>query len=184
MKKILVKDVMVPLSEYATVSIDATLQEAVLALRQTQDDNKHRKYLHRAVVVLDEKGAVAGKVSFLDILRALEPKYDQMMADKRSLHVGFTKEFQKMLIEQLRLWDAPMERICEKAARLKVASFMTASLEGEFIDANAGLDEAIHQLVLGHHQSLLVTENRAIVGILRLTDVFEVVADEIVKCEI
>ena len=30
----------------------------------------------------------------------------------------------------------------------------------------------IHQLVLGHHQSLLVTRGDKIVGILRLTDVF------------
>ena len=184
MKTRVVKELMVPLSEYATVPEEATLQDAVLALRQTQMDNKKRKYLHRAILVLDAKGAVTGKVSFLDVLRALEPKYDQMLSSKKSLHVGFTPAFQRSMIEQLKLWEAPMEHLCEKAAKLKVSSFMAAPVEAEIIESRRTLDEAIHQLVLGCHQSLLVTEDNAVVGILRLTDVFEVVADEIVKCEI
>jgi hypothetical protein len=175
---------MVPLSEYATVSQNGTLQDAVLALRKTHHENTSRKYLHRAIVVLDDAGAVVGKVSLLAMLRSLEPKYDEMLSDKRSLHVGFTAGFQKMMIEQLKLWDEPMDKICEKAAKLKVADFMIAPHEGEVIDADATLDKAIHQLVLGHHQSLLVVEGRTVVGILRLTDVFEVVADAICACEI
>jgi predicted transcriptional regulator len=43
---------------------------------------------------------------------------------------------------------------------------------GEFVKAEANLGEAIHQLIMGHHQSLLVTRKAEIVGILRLTDVF------------
>ena len=39
------------------------------------------------------------------------------------------------MIEQLKLWEAPMERICEKAAGLNVSSFMTAPVEGEIIDS-------------------------------------------------
>jgi hypothetical protein len=37
------------------------------------------------------------------------------------------------------------------------------------------LDEAIHLLIMGHHQSLLVKRDDQIVGILRLTDVFSAV---------
>ena len=38
---------------------------------------------------------------------------------------------------------------------------------------DATLDEAVHQLVVGHHQSLLVTDaEKNVVGVLRLTDVF------------
>jgi predicted transcriptional regulator len=45
--------------------------------------------------------------------------------------------------------------------------------EGEYIEADASLCEAVHMLVMGHHQSLLVTRDKKIVGILRLTDVFK-----------
>ena len=45
----------------------------------------------------------------------------------------------------------------------------------ECLNENATLDEAIHLLVMGHQQSLLVTRDSEIVGILRLTDVFAAV---------
>jgi len=45
----------------------------------------------------------------------------------------------------------------------------------ECLNENATLDEAIHILIMGHQQSLLVTREREIVGILRLTDVFSAI---------
>lgn len=185
MKKTVVKDLMVPLSEYATVSSEATLFDAVVALREAQEKkSQDRKYLHRAILALDENGATVGKVSMLSILRSLEPKYDEMLSDQGSLHLGFTTAFQKMLIEQLKLWNEPLEHICEKAAKLKVRTFMVTPREGEIIDSGATLDEAIHLLLLGSHQSLLVTEDNTIIGVLRLTDVFEAVTEAIFACEL
>ena len=49
--------------------------------------------------------------------------------------------------------------------------YMNVPTEGEFIDIEASMREAVHLLVMGHHQSLLVLEHSEIVGILRLTDV-------------
>jgi CBS domain-containing protein len=60
---------------------------------------------------------------------------------------------------------------------------MYTPTEGEYVPKDAALDQAIHQLVVGHHQSLLVTgEGREIVGILRLTDVFQEVCGMIKAC--
>jgi CBS domain containing-hemolysin-like protein len=44
--------------------------------------------------------------------------------------------------------------------------------EREYIDEAAPLDEAIHQLIMGHHQSLIVTRGDEIIGILKLSDIF------------
>jgi len=65
MKTIIVKDLMVPLEEYATVSEDATLLEAVMALEAAQEkiDREKYKYLHRAILVLNRSGKVVGKIS-------------------------------------------------------------------------------------------------------------------------
>jgi len=52
---------------------------------------------------------------------------------------------------------------------------MQAPTEGEYVEQDASLDIAVHQLVLGNHLALLVTKAKEIVGILRLTDVFGVV---------
>jgi CBS domain-containing protein len=54
--------------------------------------------------------------------------------------------------------------------------------EGEYVSENASLGEAIHQLIMGHHQSLLVTRDDKIVGILRLTDVFAAVFHRMKEC--
>ena len=51
------------------------------------------------------------------------------------------------------------------------------------IEIDAALGEAVHQLVIGYHQSLLVTEAGRIVGILRLADVFQEVADAVLECQ-
>ena len=56
--------------------------------------------------------------------------------------------------------------------------------EDEVIEATATLDQAAHQIVMGHHQSLLVTEKGKVVGILRLSDLFAEVAERIKACEI
>jgi predicted transcriptional regulator len=80
------------------------------------------------------------------------------------------------------LWQQPLGDICRMAADRKVNTFMVTPSEGEFVDENATLNEAIHQLVMGHHQSVLVLRQKKIVGILRLTDVFETLSDVLVQC--
>ncbi|UCF95524.1 MAG: CBS domain-containing protein [Desulfobacterales bacterium] len=173
---------MIPLSEYATVSEEATLYEAVLALEKAQLDFDHTRYRHRAILVLDKTGKVVGKLSQLDVLRALEPKYEDML-DRKGLHrFGFTKEFMKSMLKDYHLFDRPFEDICHKAGAQNVKKFMYTPSEGEYVAETASLDEAIHQFVMGHHQSLLVTRGEDIVGILRLTDVFAAVFHAMKEC--
>lgn len=59
---------------------------------------------------------------------------------------------------------------------------MVTYREGEYVAENATLDEAIHLLVMGNHQSLLVPRDKSIIGILRLTDVFREVCRMIKAC--
>ncbi len=179
-----VKDLMVPLSEYATVSEDATLGEAIAALKSSQAGFGPGKHPHRAVLILDKQRNVLGKISFLTILKALEPGYDEMLSDKGPWHLGFTRKFQKAMFESLKLWQDPLEQICKKAAGIRVQTFMTAPAKSEMIEIDAPLGEAVHQLVVGHHQSLLVTEADRVVGILRLADVFQAVADKVMECNL
>ena len=176
-----VENLMTPLSMCATVSRDATLGETAAAFQNSQNSSP-TKYPDRAVLILDEKGSVVGKVDMLCLLRSLEPKYEQMLPQKHSYHLGMSLKFQKTMLEQLRLWEKPMEHICQKAASKKVESFMIKPSEGEYIGIDATLDEAIHQLVMGYHESLLVADGNKIVGILKLTDVFEEVSKAIAAC--
>ena len=182
MKTLLVKDVMVPLSEYATVNQETSLYEAVLALEKAQAEFDQTKYRHRAILILNENNKVVGKVSQLDVLRALEPRYREIDAPSATSPVGFSKKFLESMLNKYYLWDKPLERICQKAGSVKVKNFMYTPTEGEYVEEQASLDVAIHQLIMGRHQSLLVTRGEGIIGILRLTDVFRVVCDAMKAC--
>ena len=179
MKTIAIKDLMVPLEEYATVPDSATLYEAILALEEAQEKFLHLPYKHRAVLVYGPKNRIVGKLSQLDIIRALEPKYGEMGDIKSLSRFGLSRKFISSILEQNYLWEKPLTDICKKAADIKVKDFMHTPGEGEYVSEDASLEMACHQLVLGHHQSLLVTRGDKIVGILRLTDVFNSISQTI-----
>ena len=177
---------MVPLEEYATVSMDATLKEAVDALEKAQEelDLKRYKYLHRAILVLNKNNDVVGKISQMDILRSLEPKYKDIGDTRRVSLSGFSAQFLKSMMDSHSLWVHPLKDICNKAAKIKVKDLMVILTEGEFIDEKDTLEEAMHIMIMGHHHSLLVAKDENIVGILRVTDVFNYINDLIKFCKI
>ena len=69
-----VKDLMLSLDEYATVSEDSTLQHAFHALRLPHKVGGRLRHCHRAVLVLNRKGSVVGKLTHWALLRCLEPE--------------------------------------------------------------------------------------------------------------
>ncbi|MGB5985611.1 MAG: CBS domain-containing protein [Desulfobacterales bacterium] len=176
MRKIAVKEFMVPIAEYATVSEEATLADAIAALEQAQRDFDCTRYRHRAVLVVDQAMRPIGKISQLDALKALEPKYKEIHSDDSvSPFRHFSRMFVKSMMQQYRLFDRPLEDLRQMAARLKVKDFMHAVSEEDCLNEDATLDEAVNFLIMGRHQSLLVTRKGELVGILRLTDVFSAV---------
>lgn len=184
MEEYLVKDLMVPLSDYATVNEDASLFDAVSALETAQKDFDHTRYRHRAILVLDKNGIVIGKLSHLDMLTALEPRYRDMDKQKGLTHYGFSKDFIELTLKENILWDTPLEHICEKIIHRHVIDFMHTPKEDEYVTEETSLDAAIHQLIIGRHQSLLVTRDDMITGVLRLSDVFSGVLQIIKECKL
>lgn len=183
MQAIIVKHLMVPLSKYATVDESANLFEAVSALDKAQESFDSNRYRHRAILVISKTGTVKGKISQLDAIRALEPKYEKF-SSKGAAAMGFSKKFILSMMDGYDLWNQPMRDLCKKAMDIKARDVMRTPEEGEYIEENATLDQAIHQLVIGRHQSLLVARGEAIVGILRLTDVFTAVFEAMKECRI
>ncbi|MGD9182259.1 MAG: CBS domain-containing protein, partial [Desulfobacterales bacterium] len=136
-----VSDLMVPLDEYATVSDDATLYEAVMALEKAQEelDRKRYPYLHRAILVFDKNKKITGKIDQVDVLMALEPKY-QEMGDMRTVsRAGFSPQFLKSMMEQFHLCDESFSEMCTKAANINVKDFMHTPTEGEYLEEKTSL---------------------------------------------
>jgi len=190
MKSYKVKEMMVPLSEYATVPEAASLLEAVKALKKAQAAFDQERYRHRAILVIDKNNHVVGKLSQHDIIQALEPNYNDMKKTihDRSIHrLGFSDAFFKSTLEQYHLWEKALDNLCNKAVHFRVKDTMYIPSKGEFVKESTSMDEAIHRLIIGEHHSLLVTADHDasdIVGILRLTDVFEFISAAMLECEL
>lgn len=183
MKTKSVREITVSLSEYATVSEDATLFEAVTALEKAQEKYAQNRYPHRAILVYNKKNKIIGKITQLDVLRAIEPKYNKIVESRSLSRLGYSNKFLESIFHQYNLWDSSLNELCRKAGKLKVKNFMTIPSESEYIPEDGHLDEAIHKIVMGNHQSLLVTRDKEIVGILKLTDIFRLISEEIKLCE-
>jgi hypothetical protein len=179
MEETKVKDLMVPLGQYACVPETATLYDAVVALEEARNRHKGGPYPYRAVLVSDKDGRIKGKLSLLDLLRSLEPKYREMGDLRRVTGRDISAEFLRSTVSAYDLWKTPIDELCRKAAQMNVGLTTKSPLEGEFIDEDASLNQGIHQLVMGGHQSLLVKSEGEIVGIFRLVDVFVEVGNRI-----
>lgn len=178
-----VLELMMPLSEYATVPQEATLQEAFLALKEANSRLAEGKHQHRAILVKDPKGRLIGKIGMMDVLRGLEPKYRQLVKTQHGAsHMGFTRRFIQSMLDHHNLWDKSLDDLCRKASSQTVADFMYTPNDNEYIDASANLDEALHLLVMGSNQSLLVRQEGDVIGILRLSDVFDEIAASVQAC--
>lgn len=182
MKEKKVKDVMIPLSDYATISEDATLREAIKELKSAREDTKYTRK-HRALLAFDQNNKITGKLSFRCLFKALEPKYRQFEHSENLgssiglSRFGFSENFLSSLLENFNLWDETLEELVEKAVKLKVKDVMYTPGNGEYVDEESMVAEAVHQFILGCHQSLLVVREGEVSGIIRLVDLFDLVSD-------
>ena len=182
MREYRVKELMVPAEEYASISIDSSIRDGILALEQAQrrefreDPTRHRD---RAVLVMDQSGDIIGKLSMWSIIGCLEPVYEQRESNsafsKAAARVGSAEAVLKQVMESSHLWRNRLASIADETTDLKIKNLLHTPREKELIDEDAPLEKAIHQLVDKHYMSLLVTREERIVGISRLVDVFEAV---------
>ncbi len=166
---------MVPLEEYVTVPLGTTLLGATLALEKAEEIFDYgKKFHHRAVLVLDDEGKVVGRISHLRVLQAMEAKEEDCGEGYEQLQMyRFSDTYIEKLREQTRLKCKVFTReLLEQSSKKLVEDFMQKPNPDEYVDEENELDLAMHKMVAGAHQSLLVTRGKEIVGILRLVDVF------------
>lgn len=185
MEQYCVKDLMVPITEYATVRIGTSLLDAIHVLERAQEAYTSSKYQHRAILVLDQDDLVVGKIGQLRVLKAIETRYDLENEVKELKSFNFSDEYITHRRDQYRLCGPIIKGdALKKAASKTVEEFMQKPTPGEFVPEESSLDVAIHKLVAGTHLSLLVTRDEKIVGILRIADVFAAVYHEMKQHEI
>ena len=169
MRDIKVKDLMLELEKYTSISEDATLKEVFLALegalkgRQKTDPHEARDF---AVLVLDKDRRVIGRLAVWDVLLGLEPQ-------------ALTRVDPLAMVDGYDAWNRPLAYLASKAQNVRAKDLVKALHKGEYINEDASLNEALRRLVDNRFLSLIVTRGRETIGILRVVDVFQHVCDEL-----
>lgn len=166
-----VKDIMTPLEEYTVVSEEDTLYDAFVALKKSKDNLKPGQHTHRAVLVVNKNNKIVGKLGHLGFLKALEPKYNVMGDLDMISKAGLDKDFISSMMSDFDLWQDELDDVRSRSKKIKMKNVMRRSTE--FIDIDASMNEAIHKIVMYQMISIMVKKGDKVVGIVRLTDVYE-----------
>jgi len=172
-------NVMLPLDEYAVVSEDDTLYEAFVALEEAQIKRPPGRQKHRAVLVRNSKNEIVGKLGHLGFLKALEPGYKNLGELDVISKAGLTKEFIMSMMKDFELLQDDLDDIRIKTKTIKMKEVMRPMTEQ--VDVNDTINEAIHKIIMWQILSVLVTKGGKVVGILRLSDLFDEVNRNILQ---
>ena len=187
MKSLTARDLMVPMTLYShtAVSDDATLSESVVALEEARLNQAKNQYPYHTVLVLDKNKKIVGKLGYLDVIMGLEERYSGLEEIKGISLSGFTDQFIKNQIQRHQLWQDSLDRLCERSIHIRVKDVMHRPVGNEYIKSDGSLAEAIHQMIVYRLDSLFVsnTEDKSdILGVLRLSDIFDRITQQIKSC--
>jgi CBS domain-containing protein len=172
-----VRDLTVPVNEYATTSVNNTLREAVPALRRLYcqvEEGKCTQAGHRNILVLDQAGDLVGILSFRSILQVLMPEIAGGITAKLEalgVSIAFAQADTPDLDEARATFRARVIRNSEtlvKDIMLKVRGT---------VDIDADLMDAMKVMYQNKITVLPVYEKNRLIGVLRESDLFLTVAD-------
>ena len=165
----IVKDLMVPVEDCGTVNQEISLCEAIRTLKRTQG----------TLLVLDKDHRVVGKLGHTEIVTSIYPTHRHQDGSEAIAHTslaGLSPALLNSLMERYSNWNESQEQICQRLLNLKVKECIRTPSSDEGVLESDLLEVAIHKMVKGRHQSILVTGAKGIVGILTLADVLEQIA--------
>jgi len=180
MENIKVKNVMIPIAEYVTVKKEDGLMEVLQAMERKRKATQRRA--HRDAIVVDEDGRFLGKVTMIDIFRALEPNYQKVRSAQKGQTL--TAEFVMKAVREFNLWLEPAEDICARGSRVTVADAMHIPEKSEYIQEDDPLERALNYYVMGVHQPLIAKNGDDVTGVLRFGDIFEIVREGLLNCDV
>ena len=136
-----VKDLMVPIQEYAKVNREASLYDALIALETAQSKLAEGKAPHRAVLVQDELGNLVGNIGRLTFIKALGAWFSTPKTREEMDRAGISPASISTVMSHMRFFHEDLGTLRERAKSIKARDVMHPV--GESIDENASLQEAI-----------------------------------------
>jgi hypothetical protein len=165
-----VKNLMVPLSECPKVAEDLCLTDAVSVLETWRQKVESREYRLRVLLVHDADQKITGTLRHQDMLRVFAP------GKEKSPFFPISSKGQTT-------WSDLLAASHSIAREVRVGDVKHIPGEAEFIDENAPLEEGFYRLLKYPSLHLMVRSGEGVTGILRLSDIFSLLCQEIQKAK-
>jgi Mg/Co/Ni transporter MgtE len=163
-----VRDLMVPLADFPHVRGDATLRDTFAKLHASSGASE----LFRSVLVLDDRDRLLGVLGLKNLLHALLPDY---LRHGSTHYQGSNDDISALAI----LWQEDCAEQCRQASKIFARDHVAP------LQANIGADEPLAKATFLFATTpvtiLPVVDGKALIGVLRLVDVFDEVVIEVLS---
>lgn len=160
-----VRDFIIPLENYPHLQETQTIHDAVESLGQfCCGANEHLRY--STVFVTNHHQQLVGKLNLRDLLVALDDRFADSQTGKFE---GKEAEYPNLTI----LWEDSFFIECRKKKELFLKDMMKPVTR--IIKADDSLVKALTIMLHGDEQVLPVIDNEAIIGVIRLEEMFKAV---------
>lgn len=160
-----VRDLMIPIEEYETVTADSLVGDAVALLDEALDKPGAR----RSLLVVDENGDAMGILTLRGLIKAIEPRFSDPDLLPHSI---------SWIIEDAKPRTYP-EGFFTQRSRQEATKRVREVLEKKeliTVEAEAPLLKAVHLMLRHNVGRLPVLERGRLVGMIRLNEIFREIA--------
>ncbi len=151
-----VKDLMIPLEDYDSISSDKSVRDAYELMAKTG---------HHAILVLDKNNEPIGQLSYRDALIALEPKYTPGRWGDSWLTPEAFKNYPVFY------YEGEFSGQCKAQLKKSVKEIMSSFPVS--IEEDATLAEAVHVMVAKNIGRMPVVSGDRFKGMIRLVEIFD-----------
>ena len=173
-----VRELMRPLERFRCISSDATFMEAVTSLEEADAKFKSGQAPERIVLVCEADERIIGKLSPIDVVKALEPEPVELRIGQEARYSSLKTTLASMN-EQVRLWHQPLADLRHKAGTIKIRDFVKKPPVSQMVGADDDMNAAFFQFMVGRHGSLFVHEGGKIVGLILFSDLYRRIKERI-----
>jgi CBS domain-containing protein len=163
-----VRDILIPLADFPHLQRSDSIHAAFSLLRSTHQNAGWR---FRNMLVFENDGSLVGVLGIRDLLRALMPDY--LKATMAQTYAGALADDASLSI----VWEASFEAKCAEIGQVEVGAYMQPIRDT--LRSDAPLTRAAYLMVAHSVDMLPVLDGAQVVGVVRLVDVFNQTAAEV-----
>jgi len=167
-----VKDVYVKIDDYPNVTLNAPIGHAIHIMHHVLEDNT--KY--RTILVLDDDDHLKGYLSLRDLIRAVGPDYLQKTQPGIKGHQPFEGMSQDLTALSL-IWQDGFTLKLQDELKKTVSDYMT--LMEDQVTLDDPIAKCLYIMLFRDVLVLPVVENQRVIGVIRLVDLFECIANNV-----